>query len=520
MLDFPVLRGARAALALVVASLLAVTGCRSSPQQAPPAPAAVVRDVAQRPLTSRQRELNLETFDVVWTTVRDRHYDPTLNGVDWPAVRERLRPKMEQAATMAQARAVLGEMLATLGQSHMAILPAEAYDGGETAAPEPAPTAAETTASSDGAPGGPRAPAAASRAAPRSTDAEAGRLGLDFRAVDGRALVFRVEPDSPAGRAGVRPGWELVSVGRREVRPVLNRVASMPTMAGVPLAALQAMAVRSLTSVDLGETVHLGFLDGQNRAAVVTLTADTPSGVPVRFGQLPTEYLQIDARRLPAWGPTDLPPPARGGIAYFSFNIWLDPVRVNAAFEGLLRDMDGAEGLVIDLRGNPGGLGAMAMGLGGYLVTQRNLVLGETKLRNGNQRFVLNPRQPSYTGPVAVLVDELSASTSEIFAGGLQDIGRARVFGTRTAGAALPSVIEVLPNGDRFQYVFANYVSASGRALEGQGVVPDEVVPLDRKSLLQGRDVVLDAARAWIRSQAPRTVTEEGRGKGQARAGL
>jgi carboxyl-terminal processing protease len=106
-----------------------------------------------------------------------------------------------------------------------------------------------------------------------------------------------------------------------------------------------------------------------------------------------------------------------------------------------------------------------------------------------------------YPGPLAILVDGLSLSTSEVMAGGMQDIGRARVFGTRTGGAALPSLIERLPNGDGFQFAVANYISASGRVLEGQGVIPDEEVSLDRATLLAGKDPVIEAAVRWIESQ-------------------
>lgn len=487
-------------LILAAAAVVSAGGCQSGTKSAAPT-ASVAPERAV--LDERQRELNLQTFDIVWTTVRDRHYDPTLGGVDWPAVRDRLRPKMEQAQTQAQARAVLTEMLLTLGQSHMAILPSEAYLAEATARSEARSAPARpSTPSQPTSTASASTPASTPSAAAESSDR--GSVGLDLRVVDGRALVTRVLPGSPAEGAGVQTGWELVSVGRYDVRRGLARLAAAPTNRNVPIEALQAFTLRALMSAAPGEKVHLGFLDGRDRAVVRTMTAGEPAGFPVKFGQLPTEFLEIDARRIPSSGPVTSAAPQSGGIAYFFFNIWLDPVRVNGVFEGLLREAGAAEGLIIDLRGNPGGLGAMAMGLGGYLVNERNLVLGETRLRNGNQRYVLNPRTPNFAGPVAVLVDELSASTSEIFAGGLKDIGRARLFGTRTAGAALPSVIEILPNGDRFQYVFANYTSASGEALEGNGVTPHEVVPLDRASLLAGRDPVLDAARAWIRSQGSR----------------
>jgi carboxyl-terminal processing protease len=128
--------------------------------------------------------------------------------------------------------------------------------------------------------------------------------------------------------------------------------------------------------------------------------------------------------------------------------------------------------------------------------------------RNEEVKIIVFPRPETYDGPVAILVDGLSGSCSEIFAGGLQDLGRARVFGSRTVGGVLPSAIEQLPNGDGFQYAFANYVSRGGQVLEGRGVIPDEPVAPTREGLLQGRDEVLDAAVAWIRNN--RDNTEDG----------
>ena len=78
---------------------------------------------------------------------------------------------------------------------------------------------------------------------------------------------------------------------------------------------------------------------------------------------------------------------------------------------------------------------------------------------------------------------------------------RARIFGTRTAGAALPSVFSKLPNGDGFQYAIANYFSEGGQAVEGNGVIPDQEVRTTRRQLLDGQDPVLDAAVSWIRTQ-------------------
>jgi len=63
-------------------------------------------------------------------------------------------------------------------------------------------------------------------------------------------------------------------------------------------------------------------------------------------------------------------------------------------------------------------------------------------------------------------------------------------------------VVEKLPNGDGFQYAIANYVSEGGQELEGDGVTPDVEVALTRETLLDGHDIVIDAAVAWIRAEA------------------
>ena len=144
----------------------------------------------------------------------------------------------------------------------------------------------------------------------------------------------------------------------------------------------------------------------------------------------------------------------------------------------------------------------MGMGLAGWFVSEKNHYLGKMILRDTELKAIVFPRPDAYTGPVAILVDGLSGSTSEIFAGGLQDLGRARVFGSTTAGAALPSEIVKLPNGDGFQYVFADYISQGGEKLEGRGVIPDVPVSPTRDALLEGRDLVLEAAMDWIREQS------------------
>jgi carboxyl-terminal processing protease len=163
---------------------------------------------------------------------------------------------------------------------------------------------------------------------------------------------------------------------------------------------------------------------------------------------------------------------------------------------------------VIDLRGNPGGLAAMIRGVAGHLVTEP-VNLGRMVMRDSEIVFPANPRLvmadgrqvAPFAGPVAILVDELTASASECFAGGLQSLGRARIFGRTTAGQVLPASTRRLTSGDLLMYVVGDFLTASGRRLEGVGVVPDEPVALDPNALLAGRDPDLEAALRWLDRQ-------------------
>src|SRR5690606_34806758 len=108
-----------------------------------------------------------------------------------------------------------------------------------------------------------------------------------------------------------------------------------------------------------------------------------------------------------------------------AFNVWVPDVATQLAAQ--FDRIDACAGIVIDLRGNPGGVMATMMSIGGYLVEQPTAI-GTLTTGNATLNFRAFPRKVTaegqlvqpYTGPVAVLIDGLSASTSEMFAAGLQ----------------------------------------------------------------------------------------------------
>ena len=395
----------------------------------------------------------VETFDAAWTIVRDKHFDPGMNGVNWNAVRDELRPRAAAARTTGELRGVVREMLGRLGQSHFSLIPGSA---------EPA------------------------SAADLSGDA-----GLDVRLVDGTLLVTAVEPDGAAARAGVKPGWKLVTVGGLAVAPAMAELPQEPRLRSVEAWRVAHERLRG----PAGTTVFVTFQDGAGHLHDLTLDRQPETGDPVTIGHLPTMFVRVESER------RALP---RGGTAgVIRFNVWMPAV--DREFQKAMDAHRGADGIVVDLRGNPGGLAAMLMGISGHFVAERK-ALGTMRTRDSELKFVANPRRVSaagervepYAGPVAILVDAMSGSASECFTGGMQGIRRARVFGQVSMGQALPALFNKLPNGDVLIHAYGDFVAADGTRLEGRGVVPDVVVPLTRQALLAGRDEVLDAALDWI----------------------
>lgn len=479
---------------------LILAACSSAPKpdaskaaathaQTPPPPPA---------LTDEQRALHVASFDKVWETVRDQHWDPTLNGVDWNAARDELRPRVEQARTADEARAAMSELIERLGQSHFGIIPAATY-GEIKAAPSKRTDAAKpkANAAQEGDSKSSAAPAETSSSDAAAEEADddppqnmQGSIGLWLRVVGNTAIVTRVLPDSPAARAGIAPGWQVMQIDGRPVAKTIERITETYRDSTM-LEAMLAMGLMRRVDVQRGRNVALTLIDAGGVERTLTIVSEAPAGVPSTFGNLPTIYVTTDVRRLD------------GNIGYIAFSAFLDPTRVMPIINTAIAEFADAEGIIIDLRGNIGGIGIMASGVGNHFVTKRNLKLGSMKTRENELKFILNPRPKPNTKPLAILVDGVSLSTSEILAGGLQDLGRARIFGTRTGGAALPSQIMKLPNGDGFQFAFANYTSTGGRVLEGVGVIPDEVVVPSGEALLQGRDPVIDAAARWIHAQKP-----------------
>jgi len=401
------------------------------------------------------RAAQVQSFDTAWQTINETFYDPEFGGIDWVAVRDELRPRAEQAASPEEARGVIREMLGRLGRSHFALLSDEA----------------------DERPAGPAV------------------TPIEVRVTGNTLIVTRV--DAVSGVDGVEPGDVVLAIDGMEAAGFLQGLAGLTS---------HARALQVWRRVDLAlrgrqgseAVLRLRGHDGSERT--VRVPRWLPPGEPVRFGNLPELRVRLEHREVrTAAG-------RRAGL--LAFNFWMPALL--PAIDQAVETYRERDALIIDLRGNLGGIVEMIRGVAGHLLDEP-VLLGQLRMRMVPEplKLTANPRRSTadgrsvapFSGPVAILVDELTGSTSECFAGALQGLGRARVFGRPTMGQALPALTKRLPSGDVLMYVVGDFVTGAGQSLEGRGVVPDEAVPLAPNALAAGRDPILEAALAWVDTQ-------------------
>ena len=395
------------------------------------------------------RELRIASFNKVWDTVNDKHYDPTFGGVDWKKARETYEPKAISAISDKDFHGILSQMLGELKLSHFNILP----------------SAAEIVA------------------------AQAGRgvVGLDLQMIDGEPVINRVDKESPADKAGLKPGFAISKIGGKPWAEITKPLEVSLTARKVTEGMRKVYFERTL------ETVINGKPDNTLDLEVLNANGDTQQFKIVRgvftgemsqaIGSFPPQEVVFESKMLP------------DNIGYIRFNMWIIPQMPK--LRKAIREFAGARAIVIDLRGNPGGVGGMAPGIAGS-VTDKKTSLGTMNMRSGVTDFVVYPQENPFKGKVFIVTDHASASTSEVFAAGMQEMGLATVVGTTTAGAVLPSIFEKLPTGAIFQYAISDYRSPKNILIEGRGVIPDIDVKQTRKALLAGRDAQLDAAVTFI----------------------
>jgi carboxyl-terminal processing protease len=170
------------------------------------------------------------------------------------------------------------------------------------------------------------------------------------------------------------------------------------------------------------------------------------------------------------------------GIEYIKLRQFQEqsPHDLDAALDKLRKD--GMKALILDLRNNPGGLLTAAVEVSEKFIDDGKLVVyTEGRVRNQNMRFSAHAKRGYSQMPMVVLVNQGSASASEIVAGALQDWGRATIVGTQTFGKGSVQTIIPLSDGSGLRLTTAKYFTPKGRSIHGKGITPDIIVEVPKE---------------------------------------
>lgn len=419
--------------------------------EAPVSVEAPVTVEAEAPSDAFDASVHLQSLRKVWQTIHDVHWDRERIDAKWANILPDFERQLAKAETDEQSREVIQAMIGRLEQSHFGIIPEDVYKRQDEL----------------GIVGG------------------NGILDVSVRRIDGELVVTRVGSNGPAFAAGLRPGDRIDQIRDKTAAEILDKATEVAEFEAGRAETFSGLLSEALLGGAVGGEVPVAWTDADGNAHEATLTLAASKGEFAKFGHLPAVEVVLDTDELP------------GNVLLYRFSSFFNPVPLVTAMKDMMETHSDARGLILDVRGNRGGIVLMVCGLSNWL-TDDPIAIGIMKSSQSELKLNLNPRKPRFRGKVVVLVDELSISSAEILAGGLQDASMATVIGSTTAGLVLPSIVTTLPNGDRFQYAISDFKTGTGRRLEGDGVTPDIVVPVTRQTLSAGGDPTLDRALRWI----------------------
>ena len=159
-----------------------------------------------------------------------------------------------------------------------------------------------------------------------------------------------------------------------------------------------------------------------------------------------------------------------------------------------LENTDSTKGLIIDIRGNTGGLLPNAVFVTNLFIPKGKIV-SIVGRNNYHYDIMAQDNNVNIEKPVIILVDGASASASEIFSGAMKDYHRAKLLGTKTYGKGMVQKIISMPNETGINLTIAKYLTPKGKDINKQGINPDVILPLKREDIIERKDTQLETAK-------------------------
>jgi len=393
-----------------------------------------------------------EVFEKVWKDIDDHYYDKTFNGVDWDAVHTRYRPLVDGTKDDREFYAVMSRMTGELHDAHTRFNSPEQW---------------------------------------KNYKKQQGvGSGISLDEIDGETVITAIRADSDAAHAGISPGMIIRTV---DGKPVNERIAEIES-------AKSASSTSRATRMFTYNRLLSGPADTQLKLGVERADGS-------QFETEVTRQIYSSSTSVA----TDTLPSGNGYIRFDGFQ-----PSIIKEFRQALERFRNTPGLVVDLRRNGGGDLGVLMPIAGYFFDKKTLFAkDETRSGKPLSEFVGVWRLPLelyvgrsgdqiYAGPVVILVDAHSASSSEVFAAGMQDSRRAKIIGSQSCGCVLGiAKPRVMKGGGVLEMSEVLWYSPKGRRLEGTGILPDETVLPTLRNLQRRQDPVLEAAdRALVQMTA------------------
>ncbi|WP_164869893.1 S41 family peptidase [Helicobacter pylori] len=266
------------------------------------------------------------------------------------------------------------------------------------------------------------------------TEGEFGGLGITVGMRDGVLTVIAPLEGTPAYKAGVKSGDNILKINNESTLS-MSIDDAINLMRGKPKTPIQITIVRK------NEPKPLVF-------NIIRDIIKVPSVYVKKIKETPYLYVRVSG---------------------FDKNV------TKSVLEGLKANPK-AKGIVLDLRGNPGGLLNQAVGLSNLFIKEGVLVSQKGKNKEENLEYKANGRAPYTNLPIAVLVNGGSASASEIVAGALQDHKRAVIIGEKTFGKGSVQMLLPVNKDEAIKITTARYYLPSGRTIQAKGITPDIVI--------------------------------------------
>ena len=264
-------------------------------------------------------------------------------------------------------------------------------------------------------------------------------IGIEITIRDGILTVVAPIEGTPAWKAGLKPGDKIIKIN------------------GKPTKGMSLIEAVKLLRGPKGTKVTISILrEGWNELKEITLVRDV---IPIKS----VRYFTVE--------------PGYGYVRISNFQE-KTPRELVSALSKLEKENTPLNGLILDLRNNPGGLLSAAVRVADEFIDEGLIVYTEGRLKQQNMRFEATPNRRKHPYPLVVLVNEGSASASEIVAGALQDHHRALIVGMPTFGKGSVQTIIPLPDGSAVRLTTAQYFTPSGRSIQAKGIEPDVKVPL------------------------------------------